>query len=181
MKPILQLFSQTIFIVLLGAGVSFGLLAMMPYAVRKLAKMENNDSGVAIFTNPNQMPSDINNNLPEIAQNTDNTPTIDVLKQTKLSSEVIDLEKNLKKSGVSVNIAPQKEKIKIILTPVKVGDLGKFIKKSRTEKGVKIAALKAATGLTEQQILNIECGKTMPTPDVAIGFENILQIDVVYN
>ncbi len=181
MKPILHFFSQTAFIVLLGAGVSFGLLAMMPYAAKKFAAIDNSDAGVAVFTNPNEGQQNVNNNLPELAENASNAPATDALKQTGLASQVVDLERDLKKSGVSLNAAPQKDKVKIQLTPVKISDLGKFIKQSRVAKGVKIAALKAATGLTEQQILNIECGKTVPTPDIAIGFESILQIDVVYN
>ena len=185
MKPIFRFFTQITFVLLLGIGVSVLLIAIMPCSVRQMSIIDLPETGVSVFLNAQEGALQVvsaPHNPTSTAQEaiTQTAPSATAAPLETAEAKQVNLESNLTKNGVLLNVSPQQGKTKAALTFVKVNDLGKYIKNSRIKQGMKIADLKAATGLTEQQILNIEDGKTVPTPDIALGFETILQINVVY-
>ncbi len=168
MKPIFRFFTQTSSVVLIGVIVSVLLVILMSAINQFLAATKPPETGIAVFldsTTVKDAPVPI---IPDNEKSDEKVP--------------VNLEANLEKKGILINTAPPKNQdTKAATKLVKVNDLGKYIKELRAQKVIKIADLKAATGLTEQQILNIENGKIVPTPETALDFETVLKIDIEYN
>ncbi|MEY4925688.1 MAG: hypothetical protein RI894_124 [Bacteroidota bacterium] len=167
MKPIFRFFTQTTLIILLGIAVSAVLAVAMSSINSVFAVNSSAETGVAVFLDREKV---------------EETQPIIIASNEEFAAKMpVSLEESLEKKGVLINTAPPKTQgVKVAIKSVKVNDLGKYIKQQCEKKAVKIADLKAATGLTEQQILNIEHGKTVPTPEIALGFENVLKIDITY-
>jgi DNA-binding XRE family transcriptional regulator len=172
MTPFFRFFTRSIFIILLGIGVSSVLFLVMQLLIAPKPAISETFSKQ--LEPSSKLIENGNDGLSPTEKLLVNANAVQALEE-----KPVNLEENMAQKGLLVNIAPPQSK-KTVLTRVKIDDLGKYIKKVRTQQHINISDLKAATGLTEQQILNIEAGKTVPTPDIAIGFENILQIDVKY-
>ena len=151
MRTLLKFLAQTSLVVLSAVAVSAALVYYMPHASLS-AVAPTVDTDAAFIAAPKLAVT--TNSLAQ------NTPTTN------------------NSAPVGVNIAPMRAPKNAPEQFVKVADLGKFMKQARLVRGVRMDDLKAATGLTEQQLLNIEDGKTVPTPDIANELETVLQVEV---
>lgn len=171
MKSVFRFFMQTTLVVAIGFGVSLFLLAAMPLATEKLQTIELPETGIAVFLDAPKSEKS--------GQQTSERLVIDEASQEEGTAKRISLAENTTSTPVLLNIAPPR----LAATPfkkVKIAEFGTFLKDTRQQGRVKLDELKKATGLTEQQLLNIENGKTVPTPELAMSFESVLQIDVLY-
>lgn len=171
MKSVFRFFMQTTFVVAIGFGVSLFLLAAMPLATEKLQTLELPETGIAVFLDKPH--------AGKLPQKASERLVIDDASQEEGTAKRINLAENTASTPVLLNIAPPK----IAASPlkkVKIAEFGTFLKSTRQQGRINLDELKKATGLTEPQLLNIENGKTVPTPELAMSFESVLQIDVLY-
>jgi predicted lipid-binding transport protein (Tim44 family) len=160
MQSILKYSSQTLAILFLGIVVSAGLTYYIPKTKKEhteLHELVNDSGGVAFFSEKTV------HNPENEGHNPDETGVASADAATP---------------SVNINVAPPHDASQKF---VKVGELGAFMKEARiVRKAFKMADLKAATGLTEEQILKIENGQAMPTPDIANELETVLKIEVKF-
>jgi Helix-turn-helix len=156
MQYLLKLSTQTVAVLAFGAIISATLTYYIPKTQNNAGGLHGvvNDNGGVAFFSPNKV-----KNEPQLAA----TSTNDVTASS---------------NNLHINVAPPHD---LSQKFVKVSELGAFMKEARiVRKAFKMADLKAATGLTEEQILKIENGLTMPTPDIANELESVLKVEVKF-
>ena len=160
MSALLRFSTQTLSVLCFGAIISATLTYYIPKTQKdteRLHELINDNGGVAFF----------GNNAVNTSQNSDPNHESAVTTMAELAQ-----------AEVIVNRAPPHSDSQKF---VKVSELGAFMKAARiVQKAFKMSDLKAATGLTEEQILKIESGQTIPTPDIANELETVLKVEVKF-
>lgn len=160
MSSLLRFSTQTLGVLCFGILTSATLAYYIPKTQKHtegLHELVNDNGGVMFF----------DNNAAKTQQNSDPNQDIAATTMTELAQ-----------NEVIVNRAPPHNNSQKF---VKVGELGAFMKAARiVKKAFKMSDLKAATGLTEEQILKIENGQAIPTPDIANELETVLKVEVKF-
>ena len=156
MQYLLKISTQTVAVLAFGAVTSATLAYYIPKTqnnVVGLHELVNDNGGVAFFS-------------PNTVKNSAAIVPASAISSAETTTDVL------------VNVAPPHD---LSQKFVKVGELGAYMKEARiVRKAFAMADLKAATGLTEEQILKIENGQAIPTPDIANELETVLKVEVKF-
>ncbi len=169
MKNMLRFLLQSTLVLAIGVAVSGGLVYFMPTSLKQ------SEANFSRSMTAQLVPNEKITALKESVLSLNNQSVVNILNAKK---NLLALKKD---DGVAMNVSPSLQH----LSPeaqqlVRVSEVGKCLKAARETQGFKIADLQAATGLTEAQIMNIESGKTVITPDVASDLEPFLKAQISF-